>query len=141
MTECSVCFTEPVTGLRLRVRFDAYHPDFSFDLKTTRHATASAFARECSRVWLRPAGLHVQPRVRLQKRRNSGDMTTVYARPDSDYLCPLSKEEFIHLGLPWTSSQYRKPQCLATLLVHCMYCTKNPRAPVIEWRTPGRVHL
>lgn len=46
ITECSVYFTEPVTGLRLRVRFDAYHPDFSFDLKTTRHATASAFARD-----------------------------------------------------------------------------------------------
>ncbi len=46
MTECSVYFTEPVTGLRLRVRFDAYHPDFSFDLKTTRHATPSAFARD-----------------------------------------------------------------------------------------------
>jgi hypothetical protein len=46
MTECSVYFTEPVTGLRLRVRFDAYHPDFSFDLKTTRHATPAAFARD-----------------------------------------------------------------------------------------------
>lgn len=44
--ECSLYFTEPVTGLRLRVRFDAYHPEFSFDLKTTRHATASAFARD-----------------------------------------------------------------------------------------------
>ncbi|MGE3348564.1 MAG: PD-(D/E)XK nuclease-like domain-containing protein [Ramlibacter sp.] len=46
MTECSMYFTEPVTGLRLRVRFDAYHPDFSFDLKTTRHATPAAFARD-----------------------------------------------------------------------------------------------
>lgn len=46
MTECSVYFTHPVTGLRLRVRFDAYHPDYSFDLKTTRHPTASAFARD-----------------------------------------------------------------------------------------------
>jgi hypothetical protein len=46
MTECSAYFTEPITGLRLRVRFDAYHPDFSFDLKTTRHATPSAFAHD-----------------------------------------------------------------------------------------------
>ncbi|MBC5763086.1 PD-(D/E)XK nuclease-like domain-containing protein [Ramlibacter albus] len=45
-TECSIYFTEPITGLRLRVRFDAYHPEFSFDLKTTRHATRSAFARD-----------------------------------------------------------------------------------------------
>jgi hypothetical protein len=46
MTECSVYFTEPVTGVRLRVRFDAYHPEFSFDLKTTRHATPAAFSRD-----------------------------------------------------------------------------------------------
>lgn len=46
MTECSVYCTEPASGLRLRVRFDAYHPDFSFDLKTTRHATPAAFARD-----------------------------------------------------------------------------------------------
>ncbi|WP_194792988.1 PD-(D/E)XK nuclease-like domain-containing protein [Caenimonas koreensis] len=46
MTECSVYFTEPVTGLRLRVRFDAYHPEISFDLKTTRHAAPTEFARD-----------------------------------------------------------------------------------------------
>ncbi|WP_186510928.1 PD-(D/E)XK nuclease-like domain-containing protein [Caenimonas sedimenti] len=46
MCECSIYFTEPVTGLRLRVRFDAYHPDFSFDLKTTRQASATAFCRD-----------------------------------------------------------------------------------------------
>lgn len=46
MRECSVYFTEPVTGLRLRVRFDALHPDVSFDLKTTRHATPAAFGRD-----------------------------------------------------------------------------------------------
>jgi hypothetical protein len=46
MRECSVYFTEPVTGLRLRTRFDAYHPDISFDLKTTRHPTSQAFARD-----------------------------------------------------------------------------------------------
>lgn len=46
MPECSLYFTEEATGLRLRVRFDAYHPEISFDLKTTRHATATAFARD-----------------------------------------------------------------------------------------------
>lgn len=44
MTECSLYFTEPATGLRLRVRFDAYHPEFSFDLKTTRRRDSSGFA-------------------------------------------------------------------------------------------------
>ncbi len=44
--EATIYFTEPVTGLRLRVRLDAYHPDISFDLKTTRHATPEAFARD-----------------------------------------------------------------------------------------------
>jgi hypothetical protein len=46
MCEASIYFTESVTGLRLRIRLDAYHPDISFDLKTTRHATAAAFARD-----------------------------------------------------------------------------------------------
>lgn len=44
--ECSIYFTEPITGLRLRTRFDAYHLEFSFDLKTTRHASASSFVRD-----------------------------------------------------------------------------------------------
>ena len=35
---------EPGWEIKLRVRFDAFHPDVSFDLKTTRHATATAFA-------------------------------------------------------------------------------------------------
>lgn len=43
-TECSVYFTEPNTKLRLRVRFDAYHPDISFDLKTTRRGDTAGFA-------------------------------------------------------------------------------------------------
>jgi hypothetical protein len=46
MTECSVYFTEPTTGLRLRVRFDAYHPDFSFDLKTTRREDTAGFTSD-----------------------------------------------------------------------------------------------
>lgn len=44
--EATIYFTEPVTGLRLRIRLDAYHPEISFDLKTTRHATPAAFARD-----------------------------------------------------------------------------------------------
>lgn len=46
MPECSIYFTEPITSLRLRVRFDLYHPEVSFDLKTTRRATAAEFARD-----------------------------------------------------------------------------------------------
>jgi len=46
MCETTIYFTEPVTGLRLRIRLDAYHPDVSFDLKTTRHSTPAAFARD-----------------------------------------------------------------------------------------------
>jgi hypothetical protein len=46
MTECSMYFTEPTTGLRLRVRFDAYHPDFSFDLKTTRREDTAGFVSD-----------------------------------------------------------------------------------------------
>ena len=46
MCEATIYFTEPVTGLRLRIRLDAYHPDISFDLKTTRHGMPEAFARD-----------------------------------------------------------------------------------------------
>ena len=46
MTEATVYFIEPVTGLRMRVRLDAYHPDISFDLKSTRHPSARAFTRD-----------------------------------------------------------------------------------------------
>lgn len=45
MREVTVYFTEPVTRLRLRIRIDAYHPEVSFDLKTTRHPTPQAFMR------------------------------------------------------------------------------------------------
>jgi hypothetical protein len=46
LTEATIYFTEPTTGLRMRVRIDAYHPDITFDLKTSRHALARAFARD-----------------------------------------------------------------------------------------------
>ena len=44
--EATIYFTEPSTGLRMRIRMDAYHPDVSFDLKTTRFAQARAFMRD-----------------------------------------------------------------------------------------------
>jgi hypothetical protein len=44
--EVTIYFTEPTTGLRMRVRLDIYHPDISFDLKSTRHAVARLFARD-----------------------------------------------------------------------------------------------
>lgn len=44
--EASIYFEEPTTGLKLRVRLDLYHPEYSFDLKSTRHATMNAFIRD-----------------------------------------------------------------------------------------------
>lgn len=44
--EASIYFDEPTTGLRLRVRLDLWHPEFTFDLKTTRHGVAQAFLRD-----------------------------------------------------------------------------------------------
>lgn len=46
ITEATVYFTEPVTGLRMRIRMDAYHPDVTFDLKSTRFAVQRAFVRD-----------------------------------------------------------------------------------------------
>lgn len=45
-SEVSIYFQEPVTGVMLKVRPDLYHPEFTFDLKTTRHATISEFLRD-----------------------------------------------------------------------------------------------
>lgn len=44
--EASIYFTEPSTGLRMRIRMDAYHPEITFDLKTTRFAQPRAFMRD-----------------------------------------------------------------------------------------------
>jgi len=44
--EATIYFTEPATGLRMRIRIDAYHPDLTFDLKTSRFALARAFMRD-----------------------------------------------------------------------------------------------
>jgi hypothetical protein len=44
--EASIYFEEPTTGLMLRTRLDLYHPEYSFDLKTTRHGTINSFIRD-----------------------------------------------------------------------------------------------
>lgn len=44
--EASVYFTDPATGLRIRMRMDAYHPDITIDLKSTRHGDHRAFLRD-----------------------------------------------------------------------------------------------
>lgn len=44
--EATIYFTDPTTQLRLRLRMDAYHPDITFDLKSTRFANVRAFARD-----------------------------------------------------------------------------------------------
>ncbi len=46
MAEATIYFTEPTTGLRMRVRIDAYHPDLTIDLKTSRFASARAFVKD-----------------------------------------------------------------------------------------------
>lgn len=46
LTEATIYFTEPTTGLRMRVRIDAYHPEITFDLKTSRHALLRLFAKD-----------------------------------------------------------------------------------------------
>lgn len=46
IAEATVYFTEPATGLRMRIRLDAYHPDISFDLKTSRFALPRAFGKD-----------------------------------------------------------------------------------------------
>lgn len=44
--EATIYFTEPSTGLRMRIRIDSYHPDITFDLKTSRFALARAFMKD-----------------------------------------------------------------------------------------------
>ena len=45
--EPSIYFNDPVTGARLKIRPDLMHPEFTFDLKTTRHPTVAEFVRDC----------------------------------------------------------------------------------------------
>lgn len=43
IVEPSIFYVDPITGIPCRVRPDLYHPDFNFDLKTTRHLTLGSF--------------------------------------------------------------------------------------------------
>lgn len=42
--EATLFYTDPDAGVPCRVRHDLWHPDFIFDLKTTRHAQSRRFA-------------------------------------------------------------------------------------------------
>jgi len=44
--EATVYYTDPTTGLRIRLRMDAFHPELTFDVKSTRHGDARAFLRD-----------------------------------------------------------------------------------------------
>jgi hypothetical protein len=44
--EATIYAVEPTTGLLLRTRQDLLHPEFTFDIKTTRHAVSRAFVRD-----------------------------------------------------------------------------------------------
>ena len=44
--ETSLYYTDPTTGLACRTRLDLCHPDFTFDIKTTRQETPAAFSRD-----------------------------------------------------------------------------------------------
>ena len=44
--ESSIYYTDPTTGIECRTRLDLMHPDFTFDIKTTRQSTAAAFQRD-----------------------------------------------------------------------------------------------
>lgn len=44
--ESSIYYTDPTTGIECRTRLDLMHPDFTFDIKTTRQSTAPAFQRD-----------------------------------------------------------------------------------------------
>jgi hypothetical protein len=78
--EESIYYTDPVTGMKCRTRIDAKHPEFTIDLKTTRHASKDQFAKDAERLHydlsaymytlsrfllersLSPAGVDVKPK-------------------------------------------------------------------------------
>lgn len=45
-TEVSIFFTEPQTGIQLKIRPDIYHPEINFDLKSTRFGNVHEFVRD-----------------------------------------------------------------------------------------------
>lgn len=44
--EASFYFDDPTTGIACRTRLDLLHPDFTFDLKSTRHSTPALFQKD-----------------------------------------------------------------------------------------------
>lgn len=44
--EATIYFTEPTTGLQMRIRIDCHHPEFTFDVKTSRFAEPRSFLRD-----------------------------------------------------------------------------------------------
>lgn len=46
VTEVSYYYTDVTTGQRIRTRLDIEHPDFTFDLKSTRHSNPKLFLRD-----------------------------------------------------------------------------------------------
>ena len=44
--ERSIYYTDPITGLKCRTRPDLLHPEFTFDLKTTRYWSQDSFDRQ-----------------------------------------------------------------------------------------------
>lgn len=46
IVEQSIYYTDPITGMRCRTRPDLNHPEFTFDLKTTRYWSHEAFDRQ-----------------------------------------------------------------------------------------------
>ena len=46
IVEPGIYYTDPTTGLQCRIRPDLLHPEFTFDLKSSRHASAAHFQQD-----------------------------------------------------------------------------------------------
>lgn len=44
--ETTIYYTDPILDISCRIRMDLYHPDFTFDLKSTRRNTPNSFIRD-----------------------------------------------------------------------------------------------
>ena len=44
--ETTIYYTDPILNIPCRIRIDLYHPDFTFDLKSTRRSNPTAFTRD-----------------------------------------------------------------------------------------------